>query len=72
MFSYIISQVKWHVNDFKCDKFNRQSYSPDEPDAELPIFNSTSGVENSTSGAENLNNVRFRGSNSTVESTAET
>ena len=65
----LISQVKWHVNDFKCDKFKRQNYSPDEPDAELPVLNSTSGVENYTSGAEN--DIRFRGSNSTVESTAE-
>ena len=71
-FSYIISQVKWHVNDFKCDKSKRQNYSPDEPDAELPILNPTSGVENPTSGAENFNDLRFRGSNSTVESTAET
>ena len=71
-FSYIILQVKWHVNDFKCDKFKRQNYSPDEPDAELPVLNSTSGVENPTSGAENFNDIRFRGSSTTVESTAET
>jgi len=70
--SLAVITVKWHVNDFKCDKSKRQNYSPDEPDAELPILNSTSGVENPTSGSENFNDIRFRGSSTTVESTAET
>ena len=49
-------QVKWHVNDFKSNKFKSQ-YSH-EPSVGFPDLHSSSEVDS--------NNIRFRGSLSTM------
>jgi len=62
--SLAVITVKWHVNDFKLNSFKSQ-YSPEEVNSlEFPVLNSTTETDNS-------NNVRFRGSNSTMETSAE-
>merc|ERR1712079_115657 len=57
--SLAVITVKWHVNDFK---LKNQSFKSQY---------STETVEFSISTTDNSNSVRFRGSNSTMETSAE-